>query len=115
MKLFALTSLAGAGLMFVAAFSPESLLDKQAGILKAAKALKVTYTFQHVPGSRVEYTLTYSKPNLVLVDGPERLIESDGKTVWEYNKAAKTYTETPFSAELLAKKAEDDEVLAWAA
>lgn len=113
MKLFAFSALAGTGLILFASLAP-SLLEKQASILKDAKSLKVTYTFQHVGGARGDYTLTYSKPNLILVDGPDRLVESDGKTFWEYNKTTKTYTETEASPEMLAKRAQSDEVLAWA-
>lgn len=114
MKLFALTTLAGGGLILLANFSPQTLIDKQAALLKDAKTLKIAYTFQHVGGSKSDMTLTYSRPGLVLVDGPDRLVESDGKTLWEYNKTAKTYTETPITPELLAKRAQGDEVLAWA-
>jgi outer membrane lipoprotein-sorting protein len=113
MKLFALTALAGAGLILCAALTPPSLIEKQAAVLKDAKTLKVTYVLR-VGGVKSDYTLTYSKPNLMLVDGPDRLIESDGTTFWEYNKAAKTYTESPASADLLGTKAQGDEVLAWA-
>lgn len=113
MKLFAFSALAGTGLILFASFAP-SLLEKQASILKDAKTLKVTYTFQHVGGARGDYTLTYSKPNLILVDGPDKLVESDGKTFWEYNKTTKTYTETDASPEMLAKSAQSDEALAWA-
>lgn len=113
MKLFALSSLAGVGLIAATAFTGSTLIEKQAGILKDAKTLKVAYTVR-VAGVKSDYTLTYSKPNLLLVDGPDRLIESDGATVWEYDKTAKTYTENPASPELLAKKTKADEVLAWA-
>jgi hypothetical protein len=114
MKTFALTSLAGAGLLLVAAFAPESHLDKQAAILKDAKSLKVAYTFQHLSGAKADYTLTYSKPNLLLIVGPDRVVETDGTTLWDYDKTAKTYTETPFSSDLLASRAQSDEAIAWA-
>jgi outer membrane lipoprotein-sorting protein len=114
MKFFAFSTLAGAGLILFAALSPQTLIDKQAALLKDAKGLKVAYTFRHVGGSSAEYTLTYSKPNMVLVDGPDRIVESDGKTLWEYNKTAKTYMESPLTPELLAKRAQADEVIAWA-
>jgi len=113
MKLFAISSLSGACMILVSAFAPVSLIDKQASLLKDAKTLKVTYTLR-VGGVRSEYVLTYSKPNLLLVDGPDRLLESDGNTFWDYSKSAKTYTETPASPELLSKRAQSDEVLGWA-
>jgi outer membrane lipoprotein-sorting protein len=114
MKFFALSSLAGAGLLLFALLSPQTIVEKHAAVLKEAQSLKVVYTFQHLPGARAEYTLTYSRPNFVLMDGPDRLIQSDGKTLYEYNKSAKSYTETPVSGEMLGKKAQADEVLAWA-
>lgn len=114
MKVFALTSLAGAGMIILASHLAQTPVDKQAAVLKEAKTLKITYTFQHVPGTRADYTLTYSKPNLLLITGPDRVVETDGKTLWEYNKAANSYTESPLTPELLTKKAESDEVLAWA-
>jgi outer membrane lipoprotein-sorting protein len=114
MKFFAFTSLLGTGLVLFAALSPQTIVEKQAAVLKEAQSLKVAYTFQHLPGTRVEYTLTYSKPNYVLMEGPDKLIQSDGKTLFEYNKTAKTYTETAITPEMLARRAQAEEVLAWA-
>jgi outer membrane lipoprotein-sorting protein len=114
MKSFAIPFILGGGMMLAATFAPEAHLDKQAAILKDAKSLKVVCTFQHIPGTKAEYTLTYSKPNMLLIVGPDRVVESDGTTLWEYDKTAKTYTETPFSAEMLARRAQSDEVIAWA-
>jgi outer membrane lipoprotein-sorting protein len=114
MKLFILSSLAGAGFALLSLSSPQTMLEKQAAILKEAKSLRVTYTLQHLPGSPVEYKLTYSKPSMVLIEGPDRTLECDGKTLWQYNKATNTYTETPVTAEVLAKKAQNDEVIGWA-
>src|SRR5579862_9816562 len=113
MKLFLLASLSGAGLILVAAFAPSSLLDKQAAILKDAKTLKISYTLR-VAGVATDYTLTYSKPDLMTLESANSLVESNGKTLWEYNKVAKTYTESPVTPELISAKAQSDEVLAWA-
>ncbi|HVT14492.1 MAG TPA: c-type cytochrome domain-containing protein [Fimbriimonadaceae bacterium] len=113
MKLFAFSALVGTGLIILSSHVP-SLLEKQASVLKDAKTLKITYTFQHVGGSRGDYTLTYSKPNLFIVDGPDKFVESDGTTLWEYNKTSKTYTEVDATPEVLAKQAQTDETLGWA-
>lgn len=113
MKTLFLSMLAVFGLGFTL-LGPQQLFDRQSAALKDAKALKVTYSLQHVPGTPAPYTLTYSKPDLLLIDGPERTIESDGKTLWEYTKSTKSYNETPASAEAIAKRAQADETLAWA-
>lgn len=113
MKFLALTSLAGAGLIVVSATLPASPLDKQAAVLKDAKSLKIVYSLR-VAGVKSDFTLTYSKPNRLIIDNAERTVESDGNTFWEYNKTAKTYTETPATSEMLAKRAQGDDVLAWA-
>jgi mono/diheme cytochrome c family protein len=113
MKFFALSSLAGAGLLLFAVFSPQTVIDKQALVLKNAKSLQVTYNVR-ISGAKTDYTLVYSKPNMLLVESPDRLIETDGKTFWEYNKTTKTYSETPVTPEMFAKKAQSDEILAWA-
>jgi len=113
MKLFALISVAGAALVLSASLAPSSLLEKQASVLKGVKSLNVSYTVW-LSGVKSEYTLRYSKPNLFVIDSAGKLVESDGKTIWEYNKTAKTYTEVPATPELLANDAEADDVLAWA-
>ncbi len=113
MRFFVLSSILGAGLMLGVLVASTTPLDKQASVLKDAKTLKVAYTLR-LGGVRTDYQLTYSKPNLFMLESDGRLLESDGKTFWEYNKTAKTYTETPATPELLAKKAQSDEVLAWA-
>lgn len=113
MKLFAITSLAGAGLILVSVFSPQTVMEKQASVLKAAQGLTVTYSVR-LDGAKTDYTVTYSKPNMVSVDSPDKLVISDGKTLVEYNKAAKTYTEEDVTAESLAKWAQSDAVIGWA-
>jgi len=113
MKLFALSSVAGAGLILAAGFVPSTPLDKQASILKEAKTLKITYTLR-LSGVKSDYTLVYSKPDMILLDSDGNTVESDGKTIWEYNKTAKTYTETPVTPGVIAKQAQADDVLAWA-
>lgn len=115
MKLFVATLALGAATTFVALFGPKDLIDKHALKLKEANSLVATFTVQQLPGSPETYTLTYSKPNMLSIDGPKKMIESDGKTIWEYNKADKTYTESPISDKTFLSKATDSNVWVWAA
>src|SRR6185312_92484 len=69
------------------------------------------FVFAEVPGSPSECTLEYAKPNLFKIDTPDRLTVSDGKKVWNLNKAAKTYTESDVNL----KRTTERDVLPWAA
>lgn len=114
MKLFALTSLAGVGLIAFAIVSPQSIMEKQAAILKEAKSLTVTYSVR-LDGAKTDYGVIFSKPNLIAIDSPNSQILSDGKMLWEYNKATKTYKESEATPEAIAKLAQSDELLGWTA
>jgi outer membrane lipoprotein-sorting protein len=114
MKLFAISTLAGVSLMLAASFSPETVMQKQAAVLKAAQSLTVTYTAR-VAGGKSEVKLMYSKPNLLSVDSGDHLLVSDGKVIVDYDKTANTYTEEEVTPELLAKHAQSDDQIGWAA
>jgi outer membrane lipoprotein-sorting protein len=100
--------------MLLSVLSPQTVMEKQAAVLKAAQGLTVTYSVR-LDGAKTDYTINYSKPNLISVDSANRLIVSDGKTLTEYNKTDKTYTEEEITPEMLAKRAQSDEMIGWAA
>ncbi len=95
--------------------SPRSVLDKHVAGLQEAKSLEMTFTVQKLPAPGVEYKLTYAKPNMILIDGPDSLIESDGTTIWELDKKDNTFTESLAAKPDLLKKTSTAELLAWAA
>lgn len=114
MKLFALTTLAGASLILIASFSPQTVIEKHAATLKSAQSLTATYTAR-VAGGKSEVKLTYSKPNLISVESADYTVVSDGKTLVDYDKKKNTYTEEEITPDLLAKCAQSDDKIAWAA
>jgi outer membrane lipoprotein-sorting protein len=102
----ALAVLAG-GLLTQSSLNPALSKDVQA--LAAAKTLRVTLNFSEVPGSPAECTIEYARPNKFRIETPDKLTVSDGTTVWDYDKNAKTYTEN--KADL--KRTTDRDVAAW--
>src|SRR4051812_13568870 len=84
--------------------SPRSVLEKHIAGLQAAKSLEITFTVQKLPAPAVEYKLTYAKPNMVVIDGPDKLVESDGTTIWELDKKENTYTESKAEMPALLKQ-----------
>ncbi len=115
MKVFALSLALGGLTAAIAIFGPKDVLDKHASKLKEANSLTALFTVQQVPGTPTTYTLSYSKPNMVIIESPSRLIETDGKTVWEYNKLDKSYSESPLASGSVPGPALANEGWAWAA
>lgn len=103
---FGLCVLTG-GLLAQTALNPT--LDRDVKTLSAAKSLKLKFQTSDLIGAPVEGTLEYSKPNLYRIETPDRLTVSDGTTVWDYDKKAKTYTEQKADQNRLKEK----DVLAW--
>lgn len=80
-------------------------------ILQEAKSFKAEFSVQKLSGGSEKGTVIYSKTGMFKIDLPSKLVESDGKLVWTYNKAANTYTEVPASV----APTKDLAVWAWAA
>jgi len=82
-----------AAFMFQATGPLKGHVDK----LQAAKSLVVEYSVQPIGESLSNQTLSASFPNLLKWDSPAKIVVTDGKTIWTYDKAAKTYFEEPIS------------------
>lgn len=83
--------------------------------LKAAQSLTVTYTIQPLSGTPSEAKLTLSRPGMMRIETPSKLVVSDGKTLWELDKASNTYTETPADPPAIVAKLSEDSTWAWSA
>lgn len=79
--------------------SPSGQVKAHADKLQAATSLSLTVTIQPIGGSPEEQTFQFAKPNLLRWESSAKLVCSDGKTLWTYNKAEKTYSEEPAPAE----------------
>lgn len=83
--------------------------------LKSAQSLKLTFTIQQLPGTPAEAKLTLSRPGMMKLDTPSRLVVSDGRSLWDLDKASNTYTESPIDSAGLATKLAEDLTWAWSA
>jgi outer membrane lipoprotein-sorting protein len=91
------------------------LLAKHVTSLSSAQSLTVDFTVERLPAAPENYRLVYSKPNLLRIDYPGGLMMTDGKTLWEYDKAKNEYLEGPGDLASLSKKISSNEYYAWAA
>lgn len=93
----------------------DSSLDKHTQALQAAQSLKATFTVSKVGGTTEEQTLSLSRPNFLKWESSSRVVVSDGKTLWAYDKVAKVYEKGVVSDESLVKALGDDTIWAWSA
>lgn len=80
----------------------QNSLEGHASKLKEAGGLELTLTVSQIGGVTNDIRVIMSKPNMFRVEEPTRVVTTDGKTVWTYDKASKTYEEAPadsFSAQ----------------
>lgn len=68
--------------------------ESHATKLQAAKSLTLTLTTSVIGGKTEDTWVTLSKPNLIKIDGAGQLVTTDGKMIWVYDKAGKTYEES---------------------
>jgi outer membrane lipoprotein-sorting protein len=81
--------------------------------LQAATALTATYTVQVVGEASSPYELSFAKPNLFKVTGPQGWVLSDGKTIYEYTSKDNAWTEKPLNDATLAEFVARPEVMGW--
>ena len=89
--------------------SSDPTLDAYTAKLHAAKSLQVEFTLGG-NGAPVKCSLSYSSPNKLRIETPEKLSVSDGTTLWVLDKSNNTYTESKAAATAPAMA---DEVYAW--
>ncbi len=98
------------------AFQVESpILKNHINALKDAKSIDITFDTRKELGAAETSHLWYSKPNFIKLETPKMILQSDGKTVWELNKADNTYTESDATKEWLMKRVQGDDILPWGA
>lgn len=85
-------------LLAVAPFGVYGLVqggfESHATKLQAAKSLTLTLTTSVIGGKTEDAWVTLSKPNLIKIDTSGQLVTTDGKMIWVYDKAGKTYEES---------------------
>ncbi len=92
-----------------------AVLSGHVHALQEAGALRMTLAVQPTGGPPSELRISFGRPNLYRLDSQTGFVLSDGKTVYTYDKASNTYTETPADAPALAKHAMSEEAWAWGA
>ena len=95
--------------------SGQDMLAKHVATLSSAKSLTVTYTVQQIPAAPEDYKLVFNKPNMLRIESPSGIIQTDGKTIWEYIKSSNEYTELPGDMKTMMGYVNKPEVYAWAA
>ncbi len=110
----AIQFLAAAPFLAYAMFADTSV-DKHVQAFQNAQSLKATFTVSKVGGSTEEQTLSLSKPKFLKWESPSKVVVSDGKTLWTYDKTTKIYEKGDSTDELLVKALGDDTVWAWSA
>lgn len=110
-------AIAGAALTLAAPQAPSgpALLAKHAANLNAARSLTVSFSVTHFPAAPEDYKLTYGRSGTLRIETPRQIVVTDGKTVWEYDRASNEYVEQPGDAKTLLDTVKKDEFLAWAA
>lgn len=73
----------------------QSSFDTHTKPLTEAGSLTLTLTVSQIGGATNDIRVIMSKPNMFRVEEPNRVITTDGKTVWTYDKSAKAYDEGP--------------------
>lgn len=63
--------------------------------LAAAKTFRATVTVQEVPGATEELSAVFARDGKFSLDGPARLVVSDGKTLSVLDKKANSYMQRP--------------------
>lgn len=88
---------AGAGTLTITLLSqtPSAQLKAHTEKLKSAATIHIVANIQPLDGAAVEHDLMLSKPNMFRIENASTLIVSNGKTVWNYDKTSKIYTEEP--------------------
>ncbi len=93
----------------------DSSVDRHVAALQKAQSLQATLSVTKVGGSTDELTLSFSKPDKFRWESPAKLVVSDGKTLFTYDKGSKTYTKGEAGPDALKKALSDDAVWAWSA
>lgn len=83
--------------------------------LKEAQGLKAKVTVSQVSGATETYEVVYGKQGNMRINGPARLVVSDGKTISVLDKAKNTYTQVPYEKAAALAEAIDPAVWGWAA
>lgn len=91
----------------------DPILASHESKLTSANSLTAKFTVQKLPGAPVEYSLTYSKPNMLRVDSPDGFTLTDGKTLWVYDKAKNSYTEAAADEKTALNQSGAIAVYAW--
>lgn len=85
------------GLAFAFTALQVTAVKNHAAKLEGAGSVKLVISANFSDEGSQDMTLTLSKPNLMKLETLNRIKISDGKTIWDYDKVAKTYTEAPFT------------------
>ncbi len=90
------------------------LLQLHLKTLREAQSLTGTINVTAIGEAPTEYRISYQKPNLLKIAGPEGYTVTDGKTVYTYSSKDKTYSEKPATKDALQAILRKD-LYAWSA
>ncbi len=89
------------------------VLSDHAVKLGAAQSLTATVKVTDLAGVTEDLSVTFSKPNMIKIDGPSRLIVSDGKTMTILDKTLNIYLQFPATNEDVMKSIVSENIVGW--
>ncbi len=113
-------SVIAATLMISAALFPKpqtatakSLLDNHVKAMREADAIAITLSVQRVPAAAVEHKVYLAKNKRLRIESPGGVLVSDGSTIWAYDNADNSYTESEVVEEALHRRMKESDVWMW--
>jgi outer membrane lipoprotein-sorting protein len=113
MRLSLLASLVPLALFVLVPSDP--LVKRHVEASQKATSFDLIFTETVVGGDTNEFHLVAQRPNKFRLEGPNTLIVSDGKNIWNYNQLKNSYVKLDTNDENLKKTFNSDRLIAWAA
>jgi outer membrane lipoprotein-sorting protein len=88
-------------------------LSGHATKLKEAQTFKAKVSLNEVGGATVEVELTYSRPNLMRIETPTKLVVGDGTTLSVLDKTKNTFTQAAYDRATAIVEASSPAVWGW--
>ncbi len=93
----------------------QASFKRHVDVLQKAKGVQVKFKVIQIGGGIDEESLDLSRRGALRWDTPTRLVVSDGKTIRDYSKTNRSYTEIDYTEAALLAKLNSDAVWAWKA
>lgn len=92
-----------------------SPLDGHLQTMAGANSFQATVNVQTIGGGVATYTLTYAKPNMMRIEGPDGSVSSDGTLMTTYQKRENMYMQVPATMDGILKAVGKSDLFVWSA